>query len=215
MNIILMGAPGAGKGTQADLMRQRLSLPHVSSGDLFRENIRSGTALGQQVKAILDKGDLVPDSVTIAMIRERINLPDCAAGLILDGFPRTIPQAQALDALFAERGGRVDRVLYVKVPSERLIERLAGRWFCRVCQTPYHVVYNAPRVAGVGDREGGELIQRADDRPEAVANRLQVYFDQTSPLIDYYTQRGLLSTINGEQDIEKVYCEITRALGIT
>ena len=213
MNVILMGAPGAGKGTQADLMRQRLGLPHVSSGDLFRENIRNGTALGKQVRAILDKGDLVPDSVTIAMIRERIAQADCANGLILDGFPRTIPQAEALDGLFAERGGTLDRVVYVKVPSGRLIERLAGRWFCKICQTPYHLIYNPPKVAGVCDREGGELIQRADDKPEAVANRLAVYFDQTSPLIAYYEQRGLLSTVDGEQAIESVYGDIAQALG--
>jgi adenylate kinase len=214
MNIILMGAPGAGKGTQADLMQQRLSLPHVSSGDLFRENIRNGTPLGKQVKAILDRGDLVPDSITIAMIRERIAQPDCAHGLILDGFPRTIPQADALDALFAERGGRVDRVVYVKVASEKLVERLAGRWFCPVCQTPYHIVHNAPKVAGRCDREGAELIQRPDDRPETVANRLKVYFDQTTPLIEHYARKGVVAEVNGDQDIEQVYAEIAAALGV-
>jgi adenylate kinase len=215
MNIILMGAPGAGKGTQADLMQQRLNLPHVSSGDLFRENIRNGTPLGKQVKAILDRGDLVPDSITIAMIRERIAKPDCVNGSLLDGFPRTIPQADALDTLFAERGERVDRVVYVKVASEKLVERLAGRWFCPVCQTPYHIVHNPPKVAGRCDREGAELIQRPDDRPATVTNRLKVYFDQTTPLIEHYTRKGVVSEVNGDQDIEKVYAEIAAALGVT
>ncbi len=214
MNIILMGAPGAGKGTQADLMQQRLNAPHVSSGDLFRENIRNGTELGKQVKAILDRGDLVPDSVTIAMIRQRIAQPDCERGLILDGFPRTIPQADALDVLFAERGERVDCVVYVKVASEKLVERLAGRWFCKVCQTPYHIIHNPPKVAGRCDREGGELIQRPDDRPETVANRLKVYFDQTTPLIEHYARKGVVAEVNGDQEIEKVYAEIAAALGV-
>ena len=214
MNIILMGAPGAGKGTQADLMKERLKLPHVSSGDLFRENIRNHTELGKQVKAILDHGDLVPDSLTIAMIRERVNKPDCAHGLILDGFQRTIAQADALDALFAESNERVQHVLYVKVAGEKLIERLAGRWFCKICQTPYHIVYNPPQVAGVCDKDGGELIQRPDDRPETVTNRLKVYFDQTSPLIEHYRRKGLLTEINGEQDIEKVYADIAVTLGV-
>ncbi|MBI5878350.1 MAG: adenylate kinase [Chloroflexi bacterium] len=214
MNIILMGAPGAGKGTQADLMKQRLRVPHVSSGDLFRENIRNSTVLGKQVKAILDRGDLVPDSVTIAMIGQRIAQPDCSRGLILDGFPRTIPQAEALDALFVGQGGRVDHVVYVKVASEKLVERLAGRWFCKVCQTPYHIIHNPPRIAGQCDREGGELIQRPDDRPETVSNRLKVYFDQTAPLIAYYAKQGVLAEVNGDQDIERVYAEIAAALGV-
>lgn len=212
MNIILMGAPGAGKGTQAQLMEKRLHLPHVASGDLFRENIRNETELGKKVKAILERGDLVPDSLTIDMIRRRISKADCANGVILDGFPRTIAQAGALDDLFAERGEKVDRVLYVKVANEKLMERLAGRWFCKICQTPYHIVYNPPKVPGVCDKDGGELIQRPDDRPETVANRLKVYFEQTSPLIEYYRQRGLLVEINGEQDIEKVYADIVQTL---
>jgi adenylate kinase len=212
MNIVLMGAPGAGKGTQADMMQQRLQLPHVASGDLFRENIKNGTELGKQVEAVLKRGDLVPDSITIDMIRQRMSKLDCAQGIILDGFPRTVKQAEALDDLFAERGDKLNRVLYVKVANEKLVERLAGRWFCKVCQTPYHLVYNPPKVAGVCDKDGGELIQRPDDRPETVANRLKVYFEQTSPLIDYYRQRGLLSEINGEQDIEKVYADIVRTL---
>jgi len=212
MNIILMAAPGAGKGTQAELMQERLHLPHVASGDLFRDNIRHETELGKQVKEILARGDLVPDSITIDMIRQRIRQPDCAKGVILDGFPRTIAQAEALDKLFAERGSKVDRVLFVQVPQAKLLERLAGRWFCKVCQTPYHILWNPPKLPGVCDKEGGELIQRNDDRPEVVANRLKEYFEKTQPLIDYYRKRGLLTEINGEQDIEKVYGDIVRSL---
>ncbi len=212
MNIILMGAPGAGKGTQAELMQQRLHLPHVASGDLFRDNIKRETDLGKQVKAILARGDLVPDDITIDMIRQRISQSDCAQGVILDGFPRTITQADALGKLFAERGGKVDRVLLVRVPQDKLLERLAGRWFCKICQTPYHVLWNPPQAAGVCDKEGGELIQRTDDRPEVVANRLKEYFEKTRPLINYYRSERLLTEINGEQDIEQVYGDIVRAL---
>src|ERR1700737_1746911 len=155
MNIVLMGPPGSGKGTQADMLQERLGLPHVASGDLFRDNIRNGTELGKQVKAILDSGELVPDSITIAMIRQRMSKPDCARGIILDGFPRTINQAAALDALFAERGERLDHVIYIKINIDKLGERLAGRWFCKICQTPYRVVYNPPRVKGICDKDGG------------------------------------------------------------
>jgi adenylate kinase len=194
------------------MMEQRMGLPHVASGDLFRENIRNGTDLGKQVNAILDRGDLVPDSITIDMIRQRMSKPDCSGGIILDGFPRTINQAIALDALFAERNQQLDHVLYIKVANEKLVERLAGRWFCKTCQTPYHVAYNPPKVTGICDRDGGELIQRPDDRPETVTNRLRVYFEQTAPLIAHYQERGLLSEINGEQDIEKVHTDIRLVL---
>jgi len=212
VNIVLMGAPGAGKGTQADMVHERLGLPHVASGDLFRENVRNETELGKQVKAILNKGDLVPDSITIAVIRQRMSKPDCARGIILDGFPRTITQAAALDALFAERGEQLNRVIYIKVANEKLIERLAGRWFCSVCQTSYHVVYNPPRTKGICDKDGGELIQRPDDRPETVTNRLRRYLEETTPLISHYAERGLLSEINGEQDIEKAHADIRLVL---
>ncbi len=212
MNMVLMGAPGAGKGTQAEMMEERLGWPHVASGDLFRENIKAGTELGKQVKAILERGDLVPDNLTIDMIRQRISQPDCANGIILDGFPRTAHQADALDALFAERNDRLDHVLYIKVANDVLVERLAGRWFCKICQTPYHLRYNPPTLPGVCDKDGGELIQRPDDRPETVANRLKVYFEQTSPLIEHYGRKGLLQEINGEQDIEKVYGDIVQTL---
>jgi adenylate kinase len=215
MNIVLMGAPGAGKGTQADLMEQRLHVPHVASGDLFRTNIRNGTELGKRVKAILDSGDLVPDSITIDMIRQRMTNPDCANGIILDGFPRTIPQADALDALFAERHDKLDRVLYVKVSDDKLMERLSGRWSCPICQTAYHIKYNPPKMSGRCDKEGGELIQRPDDRSEVVANRLQKYNLETAPLIAHYQRKGILAEINGEQDIEKVYADIAAALNVS
>ncbi|MEP7199395.1 MAG: adenylate kinase [Chloroflexota bacterium] len=213
MNIVLMGAPGAGKGTQADLMEQRLHLPHVASGDLFRDNIKRGTPLGQRVEAILKRGDLVPDSVTIDMIRQRMSQSDCAHGVILDGFPRTIAQADALDALFAERHDQLDRVLFVNVAKEKLMERLAGRWFCKICQTPYHIKYHPPQTAGVCDKDGGELIQRNDDRPEAVANRLEKFFNDTTPLIAHYQRKGVLAEIDGEQDIDAVYADIARTVG--
>lgn len=212
MNIVLMGAPGAGKGTQADLMQERLGVPHVASGDLFRENIRNQTDLGKQVKAILERGDLVPDSITIDMIRRRMENADCARGILLDGFPRTLNQAAALDALFAERNEKLDRVIYIKVASDKLMERLAGRWFCPTCQTAYHIKYNPPKVAGKCDKDGSALIQRPDDRPETVANRLQKYLNDTTPLIAHYVERGLLSEINGEQEIDKVYDDIRLAL---
>jgi adenylate kinase len=212
MNIVLMGAPGAGKGTQADMMEQRLHLPHVASGDLFRENINNDTDLGKVVKPILASGDLVPDQITIEMIRRRISRPDCANGIILDGFPRTIPQADALDALFTERNDKLDCVVYVKVADKKLLERLAGRWFCKVCQTPYHVVYNPPKIAGKCDKDGGELIQRVDDQPSVVTNRLNKYAADTAPLIEHYRRKGLVAEINGEQDIENVYADITAAL---
>ena len=215
MNIVLMGAPGAGKGTQADMMELRLHFPHVASGDLFRTNIRNGTELGKRVKAILDSGDLVPDSITIDMIRQRMTNPDCANGIILDGFPRTIPQADALDALFAERNDKLDRVLYIKVSDDKLMERLSGRWSCPICQTAYHIKYNPPKIPGKCDKEGGVLIQRPDDKSEVVANRLQKYNLETAPLIEHYRHKGILAEISGEQDIEKVYADITAALNVS
>jgi adenylate kinase len=215
MNIVLMGAPGAGKGTQADVMEQRLHVPHVASGDLFRTNIRNGTELGKRVKAILDSGDLVPDSITIDMIRQRMANPDCANGIILDGFPRTIPQADALDALFAERHDKLERVLYIKVSDDKLMERLSGRWSCPICQTAYHIKYNPPKIPGKCDKEGSDLIQRPDDKSDVVANRLRKYNLETAPLIAHYQRKGILTEINGEQDIEKVYADITAALNVS
>jgi adenylate kinase len=204
MNIILLGPPGAGKGTQADLLQQELGTPHVASGDLFRYNLKNETELGLLAKAYMDRGDLVPDDVTIAMVRDRLEQPDCENGVILDGFPRTIPQAEALSAMLQEMGRTLDGVLSIEVSEEDLVRRLSGRRICRDCQTPYHVDFNPPQQEGVCDECGSELYQRDDDRPETVRNRLRVYFEQTAPLIDYYHEAGLLHRIDGEGDIETV-----------
>ncbi len=204
MHVILLGAPGAGKGTQAVQISQRLGLAHIASGDLFRQEQASGSELGNIAKSYMEKGQLVPDEVTVKMILGRISQPDCAKGILLDGFPRTLEQAKALDGALAKGGKGIDLVLYIKVPNEELIKRLGGRWICRGCQTPYHVVEAPPKVAGKCDKCGGELYQRADDTEETVRKRLDVYFSQTAPLIDYYTAEGKLAEANGEQGIEDV-----------
>jgi len=204
-HIILIGAPGAGKGTQATVLSEMLDIPHVSSGDLFRDNLKRETALGLQAKSYMEKGELVPDDVTVAMVRDRLRQADCdEKGAILDGFPRTVEQARALDGVLAQDGKKIDTVIYFEVSEKQLIERLTGRRICRNCQAVYHVLFNPPKVDGVCDVCSGELYQRADDQPETVQNRLQVYFEQTMPLIDFYKQKGLLRTVDGEQDIEKV-----------
>jgi adenylate kinase len=205
MYLVLLGPPGAGKGTQAERLEDTLHLPHVSSGELFRENIHNETELGLLAKKYIDKGDLVPDDVTIGMIRERLTRPDCEKGAILDGFPRTQPQAEALDKILAEMGRKLDGVLYLAVPDEELVRRLSGRWLCGQCQTPYHNTFDPPARAGVCDACGGELYQRDDDRPETVRARLKVYRKQTAPLIDYYRQAGLLVEVYGTGDIETVH----------
>ena len=202
--IVLVGPPGSGKGTQAARLREILHLPHVASGDLFRENLKNQTPLGLQAKAYMERGDLVPDDVTIAMVMERLRRPDCANGAILDGFPRTIAQAEALDEALAARGQRIAVVPYIAVPDEVLVERIGGRRLCRVCGRAYHIRFNPPRQPGICDVDGGELYQRDDDRPETVRQRLKVYWEQTSPLIDYYRRRGVLVEINGDQPIEAV-----------
>lgn len=211
--ILLIGGPGAGKGTQAQVLREKLGLPQVASGDLFRDNLKRETPLGRQAKQYMDRGELVPDDVTVAMIRERLRQPDAARGAVLDGFPRTIPQAQALDALLAEFGGRVDVVLYVQVDEAVLLERLAGRWVCRGPQQhTYHMLFNPPRVPGVCDIDGTALYQRDDDTAEVQARRIRVFFEQTSPLIDFYRQRGDLVEINGEQPIPAVAADLLAAV---
>lgn len=212
MYLILFGAPGAGKGTQADVLTTELSLPHVASGDLFRAALAQGTELGKLAQSYMQRGELVPDEVTIRMIKERLDKPDCASGCLLDGFPRTLAQAEALDAMMTASGKQIDKVLYIKVSNEELIRRLAGRWICRSCQTPYHTVFNPPKATGVCDRCGGELYQRADDTPEAVKNRLDVYAGQTSPVIDYYRRQAKLIEINGEQAVDNVAKEIVAAV---
>jgi adenylate kinase len=203
--VILLGGPGAGKGTQAQVLREKLGVPQVASGDLFRDNLKRATPLGQQAKQFMDRGELVPDDVTIAMIRERLQQPDAESGALLDGFPRTVPQAEALDGLLAEFAGRVNAVFYIKVDQAALLERLAGRWTCRgPGQHTYHMLFNPPKRPGICDVDGTELYQRADDTAETQARRIKVFFEQTSPLIEFYRQRGRLVEVDGNQPIEKV-----------
>jgi adenylate kinase len=211
MRFVILGAPGAGKGTQAALLAKKLNLAHIASGDIFRQAQESGTELGMLAKSYMEKGMLVPDDVTIKMILERISAPDCAYGFVLDGFPRTIEQAQALERTLGKEG--VDRVLYIKVPSEELVRRLSGRWLCRYCQTPYHMVNNPPKVEGKCDLCGGELYQRPDDREEAVRKRIEVYHAQTMPLIDYYLKQGKLVEVDGEGSIDKISEDLIAAIG--
>jgi len=212
--VVLLGAPGAGKGTQAAMLSQATGLPHVASGDLFREALQQGTELGLLAKSYMDKGELVPDEVTIRMILERISQPDCRAGCLLDGFPRTLEQAEALDRALGESGEGIERAVHVDVPSEELVERLSGRWLCRDCQTPYHTVSSPPAKAGRCDRCGGELYQRTDDKEETVRERLGVFFAQTVPIIDYYAKQGKLSRVDGSRGIGEVAESILAVLGL-
>lgn len=212
MVIVLLGAPGAGKGTQAEILSEKLGLPHVASGDLFREALRDETPLGLRARYYMERGELVPDEVTIAMVAERLEKPDCQNGVILDGFPRTIPQADALDVLLARQGQAVNIVPYIRVSVESLVKRLGGRWTCQTCGAVYHMLFDPPKVAGVCDVCGGELYQRADDTPETQRKRIDVYFEQTQPLIEYYRQRGLLVEIDGEKDIDSVQAELLAAI---
>jgi adenylate kinase len=210
--LVMIGLPGAGKGTQAALLSKRRGLIHVSSGDLFRDNIERQTELGKQVEAILKSGALVPDDVTIAMMRDRLKQPDCVEGAVLDGFPRTPAQAEALNKMLGELGGKVNLVPYIKVRDEALVERLTGRWTCKgPGQHVYHMKFNLPKVSGVCDIDGAQLFQRPDDQEETVVRRIAEYVKNTAPLIEYYRERGLLAEINGEQDIEKVTAELLAA----
>ena len=213
MNIVLMGPPGAGKGTKADVMARNLFVPHISTGDIFRANIKAGTELGQLANQYISKGDLVPDEVTLAMIKDRLAEDDCAKGFILDGLPRTIGQADALEAILAEQGKQLDKVVNIDVPEELLIARLCGRRVCRNCSQTYHLENNPPTEAGRCDECGGELYQRADDSEETIKNRLEVYRAQSEPLIAYYEQKGLLLSINGNQTINNVLMDIGKGLG--
>jgi adenylate kinase len=210
--IVLLGPPGAGKGTQAQIVSEKLGLPHISSGDIFRENLKNQTELGQLARGYMDRGELVPDDVTIAMIRERLSRPDCAPGALLDGFPRTPPQAEALSAMLAEFQGRVNAVPYIKVPEEVLVERLTGRWTCRAEGHVFHEKFNPPKEPGVCDFDGSELYQREDDKAETVIRRIRVYLEQTMPLIEYYRQRGILMEVDGRQSIEQVSADLLEAL---
>jgi adenylate kinase len=210
--IILLGAPGAGKGTQAAMLSDKLNLVQVASGDLFRQALRDETELGLKAKAYMDKGQLVPDEITIAMVLERLSAPDCINGAILDGFPRNLQQAEALDKALEERSQIIDKVVYIAVLEGELLKRLSGRWICRDCQTPYHEVDSPPKVAGKCDRCGGKLYQRDDDKPETVKKRLEVYFAETSPLIGYYTSADKLLEINGVGEPVEVNERIAAAL---
>ena len=212
MRIILLGAPGAGKGTQAATLHEQLNAPHIATGDLFRAALSQGTPLGLEAKSYMDRGELVPDDVTVRMLLERISQPDAADGYILDGFPRSLAQAEALDEALKSRNETVDKVLLVDVSEDELVRRLSGRWVCRACQTPYHAVNNPPKTEGACDADGGELYQRDDDKPETVRNRLGVYRDQTAPLIDYYTAQEILTSINGEQEIDVVRADLLAAI---
>jgi adenylate kinase len=202
--IVLLGPPGAGKGTQAQIVSEELGLAHISSGDIFRENLKNKTELGKLAERYMNQGELVPDDVTIAMIRERLSRPDCAFGALLDGFPRTPPQAEALDEMLEEFDGKVKAVPFIKVPEETLIERLSGRWTCKAEGHIFHEKYNPPQEEGICDYDGSELYQREDDKSETVVRRIRVYFEQTEPLIDYYRKNGLLIEIDGTLPIEEV-----------
>ena len=202
--IVLLGPPGAGKGTQARRLSERLGLAHVSTGDLFRKHLKEQTRLGQLAQSYMNKGELVPDSVTIAMVQERLQAPDTVKGVIFDGFPRTVAQAEALDDLLAQLGGRVNLAVLIQVPEEVLVERLSGRRTCRAQGHIFHVKYNPPKVPGKCDFDGSELYQREDDKPETVRRRIQVYWEQTGPVVDYYRTRGLLVEIDGDQDMDAV-----------
>lgn len=202
--IVLLGAPGAGKGTQAGLISKELGLPHISSGNIFRENINNKTELGQMAEDYLNRGDLVPDDLTISMIRERLSKEDCSRGAILDGFPRTPTQAEALDEMLADFGGNVNAVPYIKVDGDILIERLTGRWTCRANGHIFHEKFSPPKNPGKCDFDGSELYQREDDRAETVTKRTQVYLQQTAPLIEHYGDKGLIAEVNGAQPIGDV-----------
>lgn len=213
MYIILLGAPGAGKGTQAVMLAEKKRLVQVASGDLFRKALQQKTELGKKAKVYMEKGQLVPDEITIQMVLERLAEPDCKKGAILDGFPRNLEQAKALDKALEKKSRVIDKVVYIKVSEGELIKRLGGRWICRNCQAPYHEADSPPKAAGKCDRCGGALYQRADDKAATVKKRLEVYFAETSPLIDYYRRAGKLLEINGEGNVAEISQRILNTLG--
>jgi adenylate kinase len=213
MRIIMLGAPGAGKGTQAKKIAARYSIPHISTGDIFRANIKDGTELGKKAKTYIDQGHLVPDELVVDIVIDRVQQQDCADGYVLDGFPRTIPQAEALDKALAEMGQSIDYAINVEVPDENIVQRMSGRRACVNCGATYHIVYAPTKRENVCDTCEGELILRDDDRPETVQERLNVYHEQTQPLIDYYTQQDKLVEVDGTIDIEKVFDAIVKILG--
>lgn len=210
--LVLLGGPGAGKGTQAERLSETLGIPQVSTGDLFREKLKSETELGLLAKGYMEQGELVPDEVTVAMVRERLSRSDCAKGAILDGFPRTVAQAEALGLLLDEMGTKLAAVPYIKVPEDVLLARLAGRWTCKACGAMYHELFSPPQEPGVCDRCGGELYQRPDDTPETQEHRIKVYFEQTAPLIDYYQEQGLLVEVDGRPGVDAIQAELLRII---
>ena len=213
MKIIMLGAPGAGKGTQAKKIAAKYGIPHISTGDIFRANIKNGTELGKKAKTYMDQGLLVPDELVVDLVVDRVNQDDCENGYVLDGFPRTIPQAEALTEALEKMGQKVDFAIDVNVPDENIVKRMGGRRACVTCGATYHMVYAPTKKEGICDTCGGELILRDDDKPETVQKRLNVYHDQTQPLIDYYTSQGILRTVDGTVDIDDVFRAITDFLG--
>ena len=213
MKIIMLGAPGAGKGTQAKKIADKYQIPHISTGDIFRANIKEGTELGKKAKSYMDQGQLVPDELTLELIMDRFQNPDCKNGYVLDGFPRTIPQAEALTEALAKKGETIDYAINVEVPDENIINRIGGRRACLACGSTYHIVYAPTKVEGICDRCGEKLVLRDDDKPETVKNRLNVYHNQTQPLIEYYTKQGKLAEVDGTQSMEDVFNAIVKILG--
>ena len=213
MKIIMLGAPGAGKGTQAKMIAEKYSIPHISTGDIFRANIKAGTELGRKAQAYINEGKLVPDELTLELIMDRFNEPDCKDGYILDGFPRTIPQAEALDAALAKKNDKVDYAINVVVPDEAIVKRMGGRRACLKCGGTYHVVFNPTKTEGICDACGGELIVRDDDKPEVVKARLTTYHAQTEPLIRYYEEQGVVRNFDGTKELNEVFGEIEKLLG--
>lgn len=212
MKIVMLGAPGAGKGTQAIKIADKYDIPHISTGDIFRANIKGGTELGQKAKSYIDKGELVPDEVTIGMLLDRIAEDDCKNGYVLDGFPRTIPQAESLTEALKSQGDKIDFALNIDVPDEAIIERMSGRRACPKCGATYHIVYAAPKTENICDKCGTELIIRSDDKPETVKDRLNVYHQQTEPLIAYYKAAGVLREVDGTQELPKVFEDVVAIL---
>ncbi|MBC1964378.1 adenylate kinase [Listeria welshimeri] len=212
MKLVLMGLPGAGKGTQAEQIVEKYNIPHISTGDMFRAAMKNNTELGKKAKSFMDNGDLVPDEVTNGIVRERLAEDDAKNGFLLDGFPRTVEQAAELENILSDLGTELDAVINIEVDKDVLMKRLTGRWICRTCGKTYHEIYNPPKVAGKCDLDGGELYQREDDKKETVENRLNVNMKQTKPLLDFYSEKGKLHSVNGEQDINDVFVDVEKIL---
>ena len=212
MKIIMLGAPGAGKGTQAQMIADKYNIPHISTGDIFRANIKNGTELGKKAKEYMDKGLLVPDELTVQLLLDRVANDDCKDGYVLDGFPRTIPQADVLDSELTKLGDKVDFAVNVDVPDENIVRRMSGRRACLKCGATYHIEHIPPKTEGICDKCGSELVQREDDKPETVQNRLSVYHEQTQPLIDYYDKKNILKTVDGTKDMQEVFNDIVNIL---